>query len=66
MQNLPRLFKSSLCKALALKSSQLGELFDLQPETVSRWEKGSVRIALAEQVGEGKPEKARKRGRKVA
>jgi putative zinc finger/helix-turn-helix YgiT family protein len=96
-------------KALGLKSNALAELFDLQPETVSRWEKGTqtldprafallgsvvvdrlagreelalerlralrtpvkaprraVRIALAEQAGEGKSTKARKRARKVA
>lgn len=28
-------------KALGLKSNALAELFDLQPETVSRWEKGT-------------------------
>jgi putative zinc finger/helix-turn-helix YgiT family protein len=28
-------------KALGLKSKALAELFDLQPETVSRWEKGT-------------------------
>jgi putative zinc finger/helix-turn-helix YgiT family protein len=95
-------------KALGLKSNALAELFDLQPETVSRWEKGTqtldprafallgsvvvdrvagreelalerlralrapvkaprraVRIALAEQTGDGKP-RPRKRSRKVA
>jgi putative zinc finger/helix-turn-helix YgiT family protein len=31
-------------KALGLKSGELAELFDLQPETVSRWEKGSQKL----------------------
>jgi putative zinc finger/helix-turn-helix YgiT family protein len=31
-------------KALGLKSGELAELFDLQPETVSRWEKGTQKL----------------------